>query len=111
MDEPLGTLDAEFRDLMVRELRELHNRIGATTVYVTHDQLEAMAMADKIAVMNRAWSSSHHPAGNLRPASLDVRGGFHRLAANEFLGRPRGAEEGHARAPRERRKRRGAGSA
>ena len=52
MDEPLGTLDAEFRDIMVRELRELHNRIGATTVYVTHDQLEAMAMADKIAVMN-----------------------------------------------------------
>ncbi len=52
MDEPLGTLDTEFRDLMVRELRELHNRIQATTVYVTHDQLEAMAMADKIAVMN-----------------------------------------------------------
>jgi multiple sugar transport system ATP-binding protein len=53
MDEPLGTLDAEFRDVMVRELRELHNRIKATTVYVTHDQLEAMAMADKIAVMNK----------------------------------------------------------
>ena len=53
MDEPLGALDTEFRDLMVHELRELHNRIGATTVYVTHDQLEAMAMADKIAVMNR----------------------------------------------------------
>jgi multiple sugar transport system ATP-binding protein len=53
MDEPLGTLDTEFRDVMVRELRELHNRIKATTVYVTHDQLEAMAMADKIAVMNR----------------------------------------------------------
>ena len=53
MDEPLGALDTEFRDLMVRELRELHNRIRATTVYVTHDQLEAMAMADKIAVMNR----------------------------------------------------------
>ncbi|WP_423065116.1 ABC transporter ATP-binding protein [Devosia sp. CN2-171] len=52
MDEPLGTLDAEFRDLMVHELRELHNRIGATTVYVTHDQMEAMSMADKIAVMN-----------------------------------------------------------
>jgi len=52
MDEPLGTLDTEFRDLMVRELRELHNRIGATTVYVTHDQIEAMAMADKIAVMS-----------------------------------------------------------
>ena len=53
MDEPLGTLDAEFRDVMVRELRELHLRIKATTVYVTHDQLEAMAMADKIAVMNK----------------------------------------------------------
>ena len=52
LDEPLGTLDTEFRDLMVRELRELHNRIGATTVYVTHDQIEAMAMADKIAVMS-----------------------------------------------------------
>jgi len=52
MDEPLGTLDTEFRDLMVHELRELHDRIHATTVYVTHDQLEAMAMADKIAVMN-----------------------------------------------------------
>jgi multiple sugar transport system ATP-binding protein len=52
MDEPLGTLDAEFRDLMVHELRDLHTRIGATTVYVTHDQMEAMSMADKIAVMN-----------------------------------------------------------
>ena len=52
MDEPLGTLDAEFRDLMCEELRLLHNRIEATTVYVTHDQLEAMSMADKIAVMN-----------------------------------------------------------
>jgi len=52
MDEPLGTLDSEFRDLMVQELRDLHDRIKATTVYVTHDQLEAMSMADKIAVMN-----------------------------------------------------------
>jgi multiple sugar transport system ATP-binding protein len=52
MDEPLGTLDAEFRDLMCRELRALHQRIGATTVYVTHDQIEAMSMADHIAIMN-----------------------------------------------------------
>jgi multiple sugar transport system ATP-binding protein len=51
MDEPLGALDAEFRRLMCGELRALHDRLGATTVYVTHDQLEAMAMADKIAVM------------------------------------------------------------
>ena len=52
MDEPLGTLDTEFRDLMCQELRDLHDRIEATTVYVTHDQLEAMSMADTIAVMN-----------------------------------------------------------
>src|SRR5215831_16508206 len=45
MDEPLGALDAEFRRLMCVELRALHDRIGATTVYVTHDQVEAMAMA------------------------------------------------------------------
>jgi multiple sugar transport system ATP-binding protein len=52
MDEPLGALDAEFRRLMCGELRALHDRLGATTVYVTHDQLEAMSMGDKIAVMN-----------------------------------------------------------
>jgi len=52
MDEPLGTLDAEFRELMCLELRKLHNNINATTVYVTHDQLEAMSMGDRIAVMN-----------------------------------------------------------
>jgi multiple sugar transport system ATP-binding protein len=52
MDEPLGALDAEFRDLMCGELRALHDRLRATTVYVTHDQLEAMSVADTIAVMN-----------------------------------------------------------
>jgi len=52
MDEPLGALDAEFRERMAQELRALHDRMGATTVYVTHDQLEAMQMGDKIVVMN-----------------------------------------------------------
>lgn len=52
MDEPLGALDAEFREHMATELRALHDRMGATTVYVTHDQLEAMQMGDKIVVMN-----------------------------------------------------------
>jgi len=54
MDEPLGALDAEFREHMAEELRALHDRMGATTVYVTHDQLEAMQMGDKIVVMNNA---------------------------------------------------------
>ena len=52
MDEPLGALDSEFREHMAEELRALHDRMGATTVYVTHDQLEAMQMGDKIVVMN-----------------------------------------------------------
>ncbi len=52
MDEPLGALDAEFRERMSEELRDLHDRMNATTVYVTHDQLEAMQMGDKIVVMN-----------------------------------------------------------
>ncbi len=52
MDEPLGALDAEFREHMAEELRALHDRMHATTVYVTHDQLEAMQMGDKIVVMN-----------------------------------------------------------
>ncbi|MFZ5962537.1 ABC transporter ATP-binding protein [Thalassococcus sp. BH17M4-6] len=52
MDEPLGALDAEFREHMAEELRALHDRMAATTVYVTHDQLEAMQMGDKIVVMN-----------------------------------------------------------
>ena len=54
MDEPLGALDAEFREHMAEELRALHDRMGATTVYVTHDQLEALQMGDKIVVMNDA---------------------------------------------------------
>ncbi len=53
MDEPLGTLDAQFRELMCLELRRLHDRLGATTVYVTHDHSEAMNMADTIVVMNK----------------------------------------------------------
>ncbi|MFI4932943.1 MAG: ABC transporter ATP-binding protein [Burkholderiales bacterium] len=53
MDEPIGALDSEFREVMCQELRGLHDRLKATTVYVTHDQLEAMSMADTIAIMNQ----------------------------------------------------------
>lgn len=53
MDEPLGALDAEFRERMADELLALHKRMKATTVYVTHDQLEAIQMGDKIVVMNQ----------------------------------------------------------
>ena len=50
-DEPLSNLDAKLRVQMRAEIKELHQRLGATTVYVTHDQIEAMTMADKIVVM------------------------------------------------------------
>ena len=74
MDEPLGALDAEFRELMCEELRLLHNRIDATTVYVTHDQIEAMSMADRIAVMNHAEVLQIGTPSEVytRPASLFV---------------------------------------
>ncbi|MEM9315839.1 MAG: TOBE domain-containing protein, partial [Pseudomonadota bacterium] len=51
LDEPLSNLDAKLRGYMRAELIELHRRLGRTMVYVTHDQLEAMTMADRIAVM------------------------------------------------------------
>jgi multiple sugar transport system ATP-binding protein len=51
-DEPLSNLDAKLRVAMRAEIRELHQRLKATTVYVTHDQIEAMTMADKIVVMH-----------------------------------------------------------
>ena len=54
MDEPLGALDAEFREAMRAEIKRLHISQHATTVYVTHDQVEAMAMADRIVVMSAA---------------------------------------------------------
>jgi multiple sugar transport system ATP-binding protein len=81
MDEPLGTLDAELREVMVRELRELHDRIEATTVYVTHDQMEAMAMSDKIAVMNHGIIELYGTPQDIyaRPASMYVA---------DFIGAP-----------------------
>ena len=81
MDEPLGALDAEFRHTMCGELRALHDRLHATTVYVTHDQSEAMAMADTIAVMNHGVIEQLAPPQEIydRPASMYVA---------EFIGSP-----------------------
>ena len=81
MDEPLGALDAEFRELMCEELRRLHNRISATTVYVTHDQVEAMAMGDVIAVMKKGEILQAGPPIEVyrRPVTLFVA---------EFIGSP-----------------------
>lgn len=53
MDEPLSNLDAQLRDDTRTELKKLHERLGITTIYVTHDQIEAMTLADQIVVLNR----------------------------------------------------------
>lgn len=81
MDEPLGALDAEFRHIMCGELRAMHDRLKATTVYVTHDQLEAMSMANVIAVMNGGRIEQMGSPQDIydRPASIFVA---------EFIGSP-----------------------
>jgi multiple sugar transport system ATP-binding protein len=52
MDEPIGALDAKLREEMRVELKRLHIENHSTTIYVTHDQVEAMALADRVAIMN-----------------------------------------------------------
>jgi len=52
MDEPLSALDKKLREHMQIELRHLHEKLGMTTVYVTHDQREALTMSDRVAVIN-----------------------------------------------------------
>src|SRR5436305_1930183 len=81
MDEPLGALDAEFRQPMCGELHALHDRLGATTIYVTHDQTEAMSLADAIAVMNGGAIEQLGPPREIydRPLSMFVA---------DFIGSP-----------------------
>ena len=55
MDEPLSNLDAKLRVQMRSEIVALHEKIGATTIYVTHDQTEAMTMANRIVIMSQGW--------------------------------------------------------
>ena len=80
-DEPLSNLDAKLRVQMRAEIKELHQRLSTTTVYVTHDQIEAMTMADKIVVMHDGRVEQiGTPARPLRPAGQPVRRRLHRLA-------------------------------
>jgi multiple sugar transport system ATP-binding protein len=82
MDEPLSNLDAMLRTDMRAELKRLHRTLGATTVYVTHDQIEALTLSDRIIVMDKGvmqqaaspFEIYHHPAN---------------LFVAEFIGDPR----------------------
>ena len=76
MDEPLSNLDAKLRVYMRAELKKLQRDLKITTIYVTHDQAEAMAMADRIAVMNKGKILQYSEPHNVyeKPANLFVAG-------------------------------------
>ncbi len=82
MDEPLSNLDAALRHDMRRELVDLHRRVGVTTVYVTHDQAEAMTMSDRVAVMLGGVVLQFGSPREVyeQPATIDVA---------KFIGSPR----------------------
>ncbi|WP_377274227.1 ABC transporter ATP-binding protein [Rhizobium sp. R86522] len=75
-DEPLSNLDAALRVHMRKEIRSLHDRLGATSVYVTHDQIEAMTMADHVVVMRQGVIEQQGPPLELydRPVNKFVAG-------------------------------------
>jgi len=75
-DEPLSNLDAKLRVQMRAEIKELHQKLGTTSIYVTHDQIEAMTMADRIVVMRDGWIEQIGNPLDLydRPANLFVAG-------------------------------------
>jgi len=76
LDEPLTNLDAKLRARMRAELKRLQKELGQTAIYVTHDQLEAMTMADKIAVMNQGALQKYDTPENIynHPNNLFVAG-------------------------------------
>ncbi|MDB5416155.1 MAG: transporter ATP-binding protein [Rubritepida sp.] len=88
-DEPLSNLDAKLRVQMRSEIKELHQRLRVTTVYVTHDQIEAMTMADKIDVMELGYIRQAGPPLELydRPSNVFVAGFIGSPAMNLLDGR------------------------
>jgi multiple sugar transport system ATP-binding protein len=75
-DEPLSNLDAQLRGEMRSEIKKLHHRLGATIIYVTHDQVEAMTLADRIAVLSAGRVMQYASPSDIynRPAAVFVAG-------------------------------------
>ena len=75
MDEPLSNLDAELPHQMRTEIRKLHDELGTTTIYVTHDQIEAMTLADRIVILDKGILQQHDEPMNtyLNPATEFVQ--------------------------------------
>ncbi|KKB77776.1 ABC transporter ATP-binding protein [Devosia soli] len=93
-DEPLSNLDAALRSEMRIELMELHKRLGSTMIYVTHDQIEAMTMADKIVVLNAGEISQVGSPLDLyhKPDNLFVAGFIGSPKMNFINGKVRSAD-------------------
>jgi multiple sugar transport system ATP-binding protein len=87
-DEPLSNLDARLREQMRGEIKKLHQSLGATSIYVTHDQIEAMTLADRIVAMNSGIVQQVGSPLDLydRPANLFVAGFIGSPAMNMFDG-------------------------
>jgi multiple sugar transport system ATP-binding protein len=93
-DEPLSNLDAKLRVQMRSEIKHDYQRLGTTTVYVTHDQIEAMTMADKIVVLHDGVVEQIGTPLELydRPANLFVAGFIGSPAMNVLIGKVRGGK-------------------
>ena len=101
MDEPISHLEAQLRADMRTELKRLHRRLGVTTLYVTHDQLEAVALADRIAVMDLGVLQQVGTPAELFDQPVErVRRRLHRLAADEHAALPQRLARGGGPAAR-----------
>ena len=90
MDEPLSNLDAKLRVATRAEIAALQRRLGVTTLYVTHDQVEAMTMGDRVAVMkDGVLQQCDAPRVLYEEPGQRVRRRLHRLAGDEHVARPR----------------------
>ncbi|MDG4594334.1 MAG: ABC transporter ATP-binding protein [Candidatus Contendobacter sp.] len=96
MDEPLSNLDARLRVQIRADLSELLDRLGATTLYVTHDQAEAMTLGDRVAVLDRGHLQQVAPPQDLyeQPANTFVAGFIGNPPMNLFPGRLNAAWDG-----------------
>ena len=84
-DEPLSNLDAKLRVQMRVELKKLHERLAVTSIYVTHDQVEAMTLGDRVVVMkDGVVQQVGEPLELYNTPGQPLRGGLHRLAGDEL---------------------------
>jgi multiple sugar transport system ATP-binding protein len=84
MDEPLSNLDAKLRGYMRAELKHMQQELGITTIYVTHDQIEAMTLAHRVALLEKGVLQQLGTHQHLQLAGEPVCGRLHRFATNEF---------------------------